>query len=96
MTTFVTRETICSAVKLNLLGGGGEGIRNLILDHMLPKSLILECRTASVIVDMRPPTVCTLWTVFVQMSFTTHNTFLFFSTTLCLVPKTLALETLLN
>ena len=25
MTTFVTRETICSAVKLNvLLGGGGE------------------------------------------------------------------------
>ena len=30
------------------------------------------------------------------MSFTTHNTFLFFSTILCLVPKTLALETLLD
>ena len=30
------------------------GIRNLILDHMLPKSLILVCRTASVIGDMGP------------------------------------------
>ena len=30
------------------------------------------------------------------MSFTTHNTFLFFSAILCLVPETLALETLLD
>ena len=37
-----------------------------------------------------------VWTVFVWMSFTTHNTFLFFSTILCLVPETLALETLLD
>ena len=28
---------------------------------MLPKSLILVCRTASVIDDMRPPTICTFW-----------------------------------
>ena len=51
MTTYVTRETICLTVKLNvLLGGGGEaygGIRNLIMDHMLHKSLILVRRTAS-------------------------------------------------
>ena len=57
---------------------------------MLPKSLILVRRTASVIGDMRLPTVCTfwgffvfIWTVFVRMSFTTHNTFLFFSIILC-------------
>ena len=37
------------------------GIRILILDHMLPKSLILVRRTASVIGDMRPPTVCIFW-----------------------------------
>ena len=37
------------------------GIRNLILDHMLPKSLILVCRTASVIGDKGCPTVCTFW-----------------------------------
>ena len=37
-----------------------------------------------------------VWTAFVRMSFTTHNTFLFFSTILCLVPKTLASETLLD
>ena len=30
------------------------------------------------------------------MGFTTHNTFLFFGTILCLVPKTLALKTLLD
>ena len=30
------------------------------------------------------------------MSFTTHNIFLFFSAILCLVPETLALETLLD
>ena len=30
------------------------------------------------------------------MSFTTHNTFLFYSAILCLVPETLALETLLD
>ena len=44
MTTFLTRETICSAVKRNvLLGVGGEayftirsGIRNLSLHHVLP------------------------------------------------------------
>ena len=61
-------------MKLNvLLGGGGEacftmgGIRNLILDHMLPKSLIFVCRTASVIGDMGPPTVCTFWGFFVSV-----------------------------
>ena len=66
---------------------------------MLPKSLILVHRTASVVGDMRSSTVCTfwgsfffVWTVFMRMSFTTQNTFLFFSTILCLVPKTLALK----
>ena len=37
------------------------GIRNLILDHMLPKSLILVRRTDSVIGDMGPTTICTFW-----------------------------------
>ena len=41
------------------------GIRNLILDHLLPESLILVCRTASIIGDMGPPTVCTFWFFFV-------------------------------
>ena len=61
---------------------------------MLPKSLILVRRTTSVIGDMRPPTVCTfwvfflfVWTVFVRMSFTTHNTFLFFVQFCALCPK---------
>ena len=40
------------------------GIRNLILDHMLPKRLILVRRTASVIGEMRPPTICTFRTSF--------------------------------
>ena len=76
----MTRETICSAVKLNvLLVGGGEAcfrtdayIGNLFLDYMLPKSLVLICRTASIVCNMRSPTICALrlsfffiWAVFV-------------------------------
>ena len=45
----------CWGVWRSLFYNGG--IRDLILDHMLPKSLILVCRTASVIGDMGPPTV---------------------------------------
>ena len=61
---------------------------------MLPKSLILVCRTTSVIGNMGPPTVCTFWcffvffwTVFVWMSFTTHNTFCFLVQFCALCPK---------
>ena len=66
---------------------------------MLPKGVIFVHRTASVVGDMRSRTICTfwasfffVWTVFVRMSFTTHNTFLFFSTIWCLVPRILAIE----
>ena len=68
---------------------------------MLPKSLVLICRTASIVCNMRSPTICAhrlsfffIWAVFVWMSFTTHNTFFFFGTVQCLMSETLALETL--
>ena len=77
-----------------------EGIRNLILDHMLPKSLILVCRTASVIGDMRP--ICTFclqfahfrvfWSLFGQFlcewasPHTTHFCFLVQFCALCPKP----------
>ena len=32
-------------------------MRNLFLDHMLPKSLVLIFRTASVVGNMRSPTI---------------------------------------
>ena len=71
------------------------GIRNLILDYMLLKSLILVCRTASVIGDMRPPAVCTFWVflfLFGQFlcewasSYTTHFWFLVQFCALCPKP----------
>ena len=66
---------------------------------MLPEGLILVCRTAFVVGDMRSPTVSTFWfpfifvrAVFMRMCFTTHNTVWFFGAVWCLaiVPKTLA------
>ena len=69
---------------------------------MLPEGLILVSRTAFVVGDMRSPTIGTFWfpffclTVFVGMSFTTHNTFWFFGAVWYLVPKILALETLFD
>ena len=102
---FVTRETICSAVKLNVLLGVVVklvlGLRSmkLVLDHMLPEGLILVSRTAFVVGDMRSPTITTFWfpfffvrTVFMRMCFTIHNTFWFFGVVWCLVPKTLHLK----
>ena len=41
-----------------------EGIGNLVLDCMLPEGLILVSRTASVVGDMRFPTISTFWTSF--------------------------------
>ena len=77
--------------------------RKLVFGLHVAKGLILVSRTASVVGDMRSPTIFTLWfsflfvwTVFVLMSFTTHNTFLVFGTSWCLVPKTLASEALLD
>ena len=72
------------------------------MDHMLPKSLILVRKAASVIGDMRPPTVCAFWDFFLcldnfcanDIHHTQHISVL--STILCLVPKTLVLETLLD
>ena len=70
---------------------------------MLPEGLILVSRTAFAVGDMRSPTISTFWfpfffvrAVFMRMCFTTHNTFWFFGAVWCLVPKTLALETLLD
>ena len=61
---------------------------------MLPKSLVLICRTASIVCNMRSPTICALrlsfffiWAVFVWMSFTTHNTFFFLVHFSALCPK---------
>ena len=75
----------------------------MILDYMLPESLILVCRTASVVGDMRSSTICTFWvpffsawTAFVRMCFSTQNTFWFFGAIWCFVLKTLALVTLLD
>ena len=46
----------------------------MVLDYMLPEGLMLVSGTASVVGDMRSPTVCTfwifVWTVFGRMSFT--------------------------
>ena len=72
------------------------------MDHMLSESLIFVRRTAYVIGDMRPPTVCTFWDFYLcldsfcanDLHCTQHISV--FSTILCLVPKTLALETLLD
>ena len=75
----------------------------MVLDYMFPKGLILVSRTDFVVGDMRSPTICTfwtsfylVWTVFVGMSFTTHDTFWVFGKILCLVPKCLALKALLD
>ena len=98
-----------SEIKCVVGGGGGGGslfynggIRNLIMDYMLPKSLILVSRAASVIGDMRPPTVCTFWGFLSvlgsfcanELHYTQHVSV--FSTILYLGPKSLALETLLD
>ena len=85
MTTFVTREAIFFGGEIKCVlgsgGGGGGGwgwtlfqyggVRNLVLDHVLPESLVLICRTAPVIGNMRSPTFCALlfplvfvWAVF--------------------------------
>ena len=70
---------------------------------MLPEGLILVSRTTFVVGDMRSLTISTFWfpfffvrAVFMRMCFTTHNTFWFFGAVWYLVPKTLALETLLD
>ena len=66
----------------------------MVLDYMLPKCLVLAGGTVSVVGNMRSPAICTFWasfffvrTVFVRMSFTKHNRFLFLGTIWCLVPK---------
>ena len=60
------------------------------MDHMLPKSLILVRTTASVIGDMRPPTVCTFWFFFLSLfgqflceSASPHTTHFCFLVQLC-------------
>ena len=35
----------------------------MVLNHMLPNGLIFLSRTASVVGDMRSPTICTFWTL---------------------------------
>ena len=67
----------------------------MILDHMLPKCLILVCRTASVIGDMRPPKFAhfgVFWSLFGQFlcewasPHTTHFCFLVQFCALCPKP----------
>ena len=69
----------------------------------MPECLIVLTRTVFVVDDMRSPIISTFWflfifvrAVFTRMCFTTHNTFWFFGAVWCLVPKSLALETLLD
>ena len=73
------------------------------MDNRLSEGLFLVNRAALVKGNMRSPAVCTFkfptfrfGAIFVRICFSTNNTLLVLATVLCLLPKTLALKTLLD